>query len=101
MRPWAHHAHIAFQDVDELWELIDAQLPEPAACRVNSIVVRRSLLRHVGVVNIHRAILPNLEPLVLQTVSFLNIENGSRRLQPLKQPNNESEHRQNENHYGQ
>src|SRR6185369_4186718 len=27
LRPWANEAHLAFQDVPELWNLVDANLP--------------------------------------------------------------------------
>ena len=78
VRPRAHDAHVAFQHVDELRQLVDVGLPHDVSPFRLSGVVFRGLQGVRLLVHPHAAELVAVELLVVQSVTLLPEEDGSR-----------------------
>src|SRR5436190_2452553 len=101
MRTRADDAHVAHEYVPELRHLIDTQFAEPFPERVNALVAVAGLARFLIVIRAHGAEFVNLEPAILHTGPGLNMKERTGRLDPLRDPDNQGEHRENDDHHRQ
>src|SRR4029434_1884191 len=96
MRTRPDDTHLAAQHIPELRDLIDAKLPEKTSQRINSIVVIARLMRDSLFIQSHRAKFVNDEPAVLNSGAHLFVEKRARRLEPLRDPNQDGGERENQ-----
>src|SRR5437868_875959 len=96
MWPRADDAHVAFEHIPELRNLVDAQFAQPFADRINAIITVTRLPRHVVVVRPHRAKFVDLELPVLHAGPPLHMEKRSWGLESMGQ---KYDHRQDWKHH--
>src|SRR5947207_12141175 len=101
MGPWPDDAHIAEEHVPELRHLVDAEFAKPFPERINALIAVTGLPRFVAVIRAHRAELIDSESAVLHAGAGLDMKKRAGRLNPLRDPDNHGEDRENQEHDGQ
>ena len=92
MRARTYDTHLAAQHISELWNFIDAELPEKSPEWVNAIVAAARLVRDLFVPRTHCAKFVNSESAILNSGTHLLMEERAGRLQPLRDPNDDRRH---------
>src|SRR5207248_5235684 len=98
MRAGTDDTHLAAQHIPELRDFIDAELPEKSSEWINAIVAPARLVRDLFVAWPHRAKFENGESTIWNSGTHLRMEERPRRLQALRDPNDDRHHRK---HHGQ
>src|SRR3977135_4325519 len=92
MRARTDDAHFAAKDVPELWNFIDAELPEKSTGWITAMFAPARLVRNLFVTRIHRAKFVNGESAILNSGTHLLMEERAGRLQALRNPNDDRHH---------
>ncbi len=89
-------AHVAAEHVPKLRDFVDAEFAEPFSERVNPFVAIAGLPLQLLVIGTHGAKFVNFELSILHTGADLRVKKRARRLEPLRDPNDGHEERENE-----
>ena len=101
MRTRADDAHVTHEHVPELRHFINAEFAEPFPQRINALIAIARLARLLVVIRAHGAEFVNREPPILHSGPGLNMEERAGRLNPLRDPDNQGEQRENDDHHRQ
>src|SRR5256714_8331448 len=86
MRARTDDTHLAAQHIPELWNFIDAELPEKSPEWENAIVAAARLVRDLFAARPHRAKFENGESAILNSGTHLLLKERPGRFKPLRDP---------------
>ena len=99
VRTGTDDAHVAMEHIPKLRDFVDAEFAEPFSKRVNAFVAIAGLPLHLFVIGTHSAEFVNFELSILHAGADLRVKKRARRLEPLRDPNDGREERENEKHH--